>query len=60
VRDLAIDTSKLTLMTDPEVVVVRVASPRVATEEAPAAAAEGAEAAPAAGGAAPAAPAAGS
>jgi len=60
VRDLAIDASKLTLMTEPEVVVVRVASPRVATEETPVAAAEGAEAVPAAGAAAPTAPVAGS
>jgi large subunit ribosomal protein L25 len=58
VRDLAIDTSKMTLMTDPEVVVARVASPRVATEETPVVAAEGA--APAAGAAVPAAPAAAS
>jgi large subunit ribosomal protein L25 len=50
VRDLDIDQSVVTLMTDPDVVVARVASPRVATEETPAAAAEG-EAAPAAEGA---------
>jgi large subunit ribosomal protein L25 len=57
VRDLPIDTSKVTLHTDPEVVVARVAAPRLAAEEevAAAAPAEGAEAAPAAG-AAPATP----
>ncbi|MDP9238380.1 MAG: 50S ribosomal protein L25 [Chloroflexota bacterium] len=59
VRDLAIDETKLTLMTDPDVVVARVASPRVVVEETPAAV-EG-EVAPAdaagAPGAAPAAPA---
>jgi large subunit ribosomal protein L25 len=57
VRDLAIDTSKMTLMTDPEVVVARVASPRVVVEETPVVA-EGA--APAVGAAVPAAPAPGS
>lgn len=49
VRDLAIDASKVTLHTDPDVVVARVASPRLAAaEEEPAAPAEGAEAAAAA------------
>jgi large subunit ribosomal protein L25 len=43
VRDLAIDTSKITLHTDLDVVVARVAAPRLAAEEAaPEAAAEGA------------------
>ncbi len=59
VRDLEIDESKVTLMTDPEVVVARVATPRVATEETAAVptdeAAAAAAAAPAAG-APPAAP----
>jgi large subunit ribosomal protein L25 len=46
VRDLNIDTSRVTLHTDPDVVVARVASPRLATEEEAAAeAAAGAEAA---------------
>lgn len=45
VRDLDIDTSKVTLHTDPEVVVARVAAPRLATEE-EAAEAAGEEAAP--------------
>jgi large subunit ribosomal protein L25 len=46
VRDLHIDQSKVTLMTDPDVVVARVAAPRLAAaeEEEAAAAAEGAEA----------------
>lgn len=46
VSDLHIDTSKVTLHTDPEVVVARVAAPRLVTEEEAAAAApaEGAEA----------------
>lgn len=44
VRDLHIDESKITVMTDPDVVVARVASPRLAAEE-EAPAAEG-EAAP--------------
>ncbi len=50
VRDLDIDTAKVTLMTDPGVVVARVAAPRLAAaEEAPAAAEAPAEgAAPAA------------
>ena len=58
VRDLKIDESKITVHTDPDVVVARVAAPRLATaeeEEAEAAAAaegEGAEGAPAAEGAA--------
>lgn len=56
VRDLDIDTNKVTLHTDPDVVLARVASPRVVVEETTAVAAEGA-AAPAAG--APAVPAAG-
>lgn len=59
VRDLAIDETRLALMTDRDIVVARVASPRVVVEETPAAA-EG-EVAPAdaagAPGAAPAAPA---
>jgi len=47
VRDLNIDQSKVTLTTDPDVVVARVAAPRLAAaEEGAAAAAEGAEAAP--------------
>lgn len=33
VRDLSIDTTRVTLHTDPDVVVARVASPRLATEE---------------------------
>jgi large subunit ribosomal protein L25 len=45
VRDLHIDESKITVMTDPDVVVARVASPRLAAEEETPAAAEG-EAAP--------------
>lgn len=60
VRDLDVDTTKVTLHTDPDVVVARVATPRVAAEEeaaaAAAATAEGAEAAagaPAAGETAP-------
>ncbi len=59
VKDLGIDTSKLTLHTDPDVVVARVAAPRILAEEA-AAPAEGegeaaaAEGAPAAPGATPA------
>lgn len=58
VRDLAIDESKVTLMTDLDVVVARVASPRVVVEEVAAEPVEGeaAAAAPAAG--APGAPAA--
>jgi large subunit ribosomal protein L25 len=45
VRDLPIDASKVTLMTDPDVVVARVAAPRLVTaEEEGAAPAEGAEA----------------
>ncbi len=59
VRDLDIDTSKVTLHTDLDVVVARVAAPRLAAvEEGPAAeAAEGAEgAAPAAAGETPPAP----
>jgi hypothetical protein len=46
VRDLEIDTLKVTLHTDPDVVVARVAAPRLAAaeEEAAAAPAEGAEA----------------
>lgn len=44
VRDLHIDESRIAVMTDPDVVVARVASPRLAAEEgAPAAAGEGAE-----------------
>jgi large subunit ribosomal protein L25 len=56
VRDLTVDTSKVTVTTDPDVVVARVASPRLAAaeEEEAAAAAEGAEA-PAEGAEAPAA-----
>ena len=58
VRDLHIDESKVTVHTDPDVVVARVASPRLAAEEEAAAPAEGegaeGEAAPAAEGAAPA------
>lgn len=41
VRDLHIDESKITVMTDPEVVVARVAAPRLAAEEEAAAPAEG-------------------
>jgi large subunit ribosomal protein L25 len=47
VRDLHVDESKVTITTDPDVVLARVAAPRLATaeeEEAAAAAAEGAEA----------------
>ena len=55
VRDLDVDASKVTLHTELDVVLARVASPRVVVEETPVAA-EGAVAAPAAG-AAPAAPA---
>jgi large subunit ribosomal protein L25 len=46
VRDLHVDASKVTITTDPDVVLARVASPRLATaeEEEAAAAAEGAEA----------------
>lgn len=54
VRDLHIDETKVTVMTDPDVVVARVASPRLAAAVADAGEAEGA-AAPAEG-AAPAAP----
>ena len=58
VRDLHIDESKVTVHTDPDVVVARVASPRLAAEEEAAAPAEGegaeGEAAPAAEGSAPA------
>jgi large subunit ribosomal protein L25 len=57
VKELGIDTSKLTLYTDPDVVVARVASPRVVVEEVAAVAEEGAAAAPGAPGAAPATPA---
>lgn len=67
VRDLAVDASKVTLHTDVDVVVARVATPRLAVEEEEAAAAaegeapaEGAEGAPAAEGEQPAAPAEGS
>ncbi|MBI2723469.1 MAG: 50S ribosomal protein L25 [Chloroflexi bacterium] len=47
VRDLPVDASKVTMNTDPDVVIARVASPRLAAEETPAAdtAAPGAEAA---------------
>src|SRR5512146_1131177 len=51
VKDLGIDTSKLTLHTDPDVVVARVAAPRILAEEA--APAEGEEAAAAAEGGEP-------
>ena len=51
VRDLEIDTDKVTLHTELDVVLARVASPRVVVEETPAAA--DAAAAPAAGAAAP-------
>jgi large subunit ribosomal protein L25 len=52
VRDLAIDESKITVHTDRDVVVARVAAPRLATAEEEGAPAEGAEgAAPADGGA---------
>ena len=59
-KDLNIDESRLTLHTDPEVVVARVAAPRLVTAEeegaaAPAEGEEGAEGAPPAEGAAPAA-----
>lgn len=54
VRDLPVDTTKVTLHTDPDVVVARVASPRVATEaEEGAPAAEEGAAAPAADGETP-------
>lgn len=58
VRDLAIDTSKVTLHTEPEVVVARVAAPRLVVEEEAAAAAAPAEGVeiPAAGAPAPEAP----
>jgi large subunit ribosomal protein L25 len=53
VRDLHIDETKVTVMTDPDVVVARVAAPRLVTEEEAAAPAEGeaaeGEAAPAEG-----------
>lgn len=54
VRDLAIDTNKVTLLTDPDVVLARVATPRLVSAEGPAGeegaeeAAEGAEGAAAA------------
>jgi large subunit ribosomal protein L25 len=57
VRDLTVDTTKVTVMTDPDVVVARVAAPRLATAEEEAeeaAAAAAAEGAPAEGEAAPA------
>lgn len=56
VRDLDVDASKVTIMTDPDVVVARVASPRLATatEDGTAEAAEGAAPDGAAEGAAPA------
>ena len=62
VRDLAVDASKVTLHTDPEVVVARVATPRLAVEEEEGKATEegaeeGAEGAAPAEGEAPAAPA---
>jgi large subunit ribosomal protein L25 len=44
VRDLAIDTSKVTLHTELDVVLARVAAPRLVVEETPAVVAEGAEA----------------
>jgi len=53
VSDLHIDTSKVTLHTDPEVVVARVAAPRLVAEEEAAAAAAPAEGAEAAAAAAP-------
>ncbi len=43
VKDLGIDTSRLTLHTDPDVVVARVAAPRILAEEEAAPAAEAAE-----------------
>jgi len=49
VKDLGIDTSKLVLHTDPDVVVARVAAPRIIVEEAAAAAEGEAEAAAAEG-----------
>jgi large subunit ribosomal protein L25 len=52
VRDLRIDETKITVHTDPDVVVARVASPRLAAEEEAAPAAE--EGAPAEGAPAPA------
>jgi hypothetical protein len=59
VRDLHLDTDKVTILSDPDIVLARVAAPRLATEEEEAAAAapeEGAEGAE--GAAAPAEPAA--
>lgn len=55
VRDLQVDASKVTIMTDPDVVLARVASPRLAaaTEEPGDEAAEGAAAPPADGAAPP-------
>lgn len=57
VRDLAVDASKVTVHSDPDVIVARVAAPRLATaeEDEAAAAAEGAEAPAEGGEAAPAA-----
>ena len=53
VRDLRIETDKVTILSDPDIVLARVAAPRLATEEeeeaAAAAAAEGEEGAPAEG-----------
>ncbi len=57
VKDLGIDTSKLTLHTDPEVVVARVASPRIVVEEVAAVVGEAEAAVPGATGATPGAPA---
>jgi large subunit ribosomal protein L25 len=50
VRDLHLDTEKVTILSDPDIVLARVAAPRLATEEEEAAAAaEGEEGAPAEG-----------
>lgn len=46
VRDLAVDTTKVTIQTDPDVVVARVAAPRLAAAEEEAEAVEEGEAAP--------------
>jgi large subunit ribosomal protein L25 len=55
VRDLHLDSDKVTILSDPDIVLARVAAPRLATEEEEAAAAaEGEEGAPAEGEAAPA------
>ena len=54
VRDLYVDTTKVQVLTDPEVVIARVATPRLAAEDEEPAAAEAAEGAEGEEGAAPA------